>query len=153
MKTYLSISALLLSAATGAAQYVPEPPSSAAVVIDFDRNRWEPSVHGTVTAGAPVGVHYDGLRLPRCRTTNRNTAWSIEMHYRFDDGEIQSIFVQGAGAPDRVHDIAVPADARTLTVWFENYDLINNGQHGDRDKPCRDWDSVFGANYTFQIAP
>ena len=102
MKKSLVLSALLLSAATSAAQYVPEPPSSADVVIEFGRRSWKPTVDGTIVAGEPVGIHYDGARLPRCRTTNRNTAWSIKMHYRFDGGEIQSISVQGAGAVDRV---------------------------------------------------
>ena len=149
---HLTLAALSASLAT-AAFAAPQGPHTADVTAHFARNAWEPTLDGFVHAGGSLGIDYEAPRLPKCRTTNRNTAWSIEMHYQFDGGDVQSLIVQGAGMPSRIHDIDVPLDAQTLTVWFENYDLINAGQNGDADKPCRAWDSVFGENYTFTVEP
>jgi hypothetical protein len=124
-----------------------------APVVTFGTEQWEPTVDAPVVEGQPLGVFFAPGRLPQCRTTNRNTAWSITMYYRFDGGDIHILGVHGAGMADATHFLDVPVGSRHMELWFENYDLINNGVNGDADKPCRAWDSVFGGNYHLDVVP
>ena len=100
-----------------------------------------------IVAGDSLGIDYDMERLPQCRQLNRNTAWEIAMHYRFDDGPVATLIVADPGMALARDRIEVPSGAHTLALWFENFAVANGG----RDIVCQAWDSVYGQNYTFAI--
>ena len=56
-------------------------------------------------------------------------------------GSLTTTYTSGRASQPLLID--APASARTLTVWFENSDRTG----------CTEWDSRYGANYTFAIAP
>jgi hypothetical protein len=115
--------------------------------VRFTAERWEPYVDEAPVEGAPFLIDYDDARLPGCRVTSRNESWAIMMHYQFDSGPLEKMYVADPGMALARKLVHIPMDAQKLTVWFENYSARNSG----RDVVCQFWDSVFGANYVFPI--
>ncbi|MET8152891.1 DUF6209 family protein [Actinoplanes sp. NPDC049668] len=134
-----------------AAALLPAAPASAAAatapVIRFSPD-WNTTVEGVVAANAPVLVEYDPARLPTCRAQYAGgDAWSIGVEFRIDGGAVQRRPVTELDA--NRHQVPVPASlplgagARELELWFVS---------GDR-AGCREYDSRYGANYRFAVAP
>ncbi|MCB9611612.1 MAG: hypothetical protein H6721_31650 [Sandaracinus sp.] len=102
-------------------------------------------VDGELVAGGLAHVVYDASRLTTCRgDLNGGPAWSIQAHYRIDGGDVQTLPVAGfASAPDQIGLPIELTEAGELEVWFENTSVWG----------CQGWDSAFGNNYRFAIAP
>lgn len=106
---------------------------------------WVTEVLGSPRAGAQLVVSYDPARLPDCRGTKYgHDAWNIRVHYRFDGGPAQTAMLTQAEGNVQVPVpavLAVPAGAGEVEMWFENQSYFG----------CQAWDSVFGANYHFEL--
>jgi hypothetical protein len=122
----------------------PGPPA-----VHFPYPGWTFSADDTVAnaAGGPLLIDYDIRRMSSCRQDyNGLDTWVVTAFYSFDgapasSGSLTTTYTGGrASAPLLIN---APAGARTLTIWFENSDRTG----------CTAWDSRFGANYTFAIAP
>ena len=107
---------------------------------------WSEQLVGELRAGSAVNVEYALSRLPSCRQGyNGLPTWEILAYYRFDGGAVA--YVPATQAVDGVRrsaptPIAIPADARTMELWF--YASDRGG--------CREWDSDFGRNYRFELS-
>ncbi|MDX2090481.1 MAG: DUF6209 family protein [Kofleriaceae bacterium] len=99
---------------------------------DFSERR-----EGVLVPGGEVTIAYDGARLTQCRNSRNGTPlYDITAHVRFaPSGEERLVSVR-----DSSPALAVPTDARSVTLWFENTAIPG----------CQAWDSNFGANYTFE---
>lgn len=112
------------------------------------RSDWSVTQLGTPKAGGTLEIDYDVARLPTCRSTyGANPAWSVSVDYRFDGGPVQSApltQLNGSSAPKVVPALlAVPATAHSVELWFENGDVSG----------CHAYDSAYGQNYRFSVAP
>jgi hypothetical protein len=97
---------------------------------------------GTLIQGGRLRVEYDVDRMTTCRGThNGYRFWEITGAVKFVPGDD---IVERMLADGRPIDVEVPADATGVELWFHNYT-------GDRS--CEDWDSLGGANYTFEVTP
>lgn len=112
--------------------------------ISFDAD-WQTRVDGALEAGGVAYLEYAPTRLEDCRGTQYgNPAWTISAHYRVDGGDVRSVHVAGhSPSPDAV-GLPLELDrAGELEIWFENTSAFG----------CRAWDSAFGENYRFTVAP
>lgn len=103
------------------------------------------SPSGALVVGGHARVVYDVSRLTACRgDLAGGPGWSITGHYRIAGGAVGS-FEAGGLSPS--HGTSAPILALTapgdLEVWFENTSAWG----------CQGWDSNFGRNYHFTIAP
>lgn len=105
---------------------------------------WRTEVEGALVAGGIARLEYAPERA-RCTTSRYgNPAWSVVAHYRISGGEVHTIHAAGhAPAPDQIDVPIELTGAGELELWFENTDVSG----------CHEWDSAFGANYRFAIAP
>ncbi len=117
---------------------------------------WGESVWGTLHADGRLAVHYDLARLPRCRNThNGHPAWDTTAFVRLlPAGEIVSgsvrAFASNMGQPTTAahavpFEVALPAETTAVEVWFANSSGAGSS--------CKTWDSNYGANYRFAVAP
>jgi hypothetical protein len=99
---------------------------------------WTVKQDGEAHGGAPLRIEYDAARLPTCRASYRGQdAWSIAGYVRVHPGEaLLSLGLKSGSA-----ELAVPAGARRLELWFNNTD--NTG--------CAAWDSRYGQNYWLDV--
>jgi hypothetical protein len=112
-----------------------EPPP-ARLVFATD---WSELVVGELRAGGKARIEYDLARLATCRgTTHGFPLWDLVAHLRWSTGAEEAHSVRD-GAPT----VAVPAGATWVELWFHN-----TGVSG-----CEGWDSDYGANYRFAVAP
>ncbi|WP_223757290.1 DUF6209 family protein [Myxococcus sp. RHSTA-1-4] len=106
---------------------------------------WVEYVAGTLKSGQPLVVDYDIDRLPECRLLyNGAPTWDVAVHYRFDNGPVTKTSVTAVSGYSRRGvpvTLNAPAGARSVTMWFENWDRGS----------CVRWDSYYGANYTFWL--
>jgi hypothetical protein len=126
-----------------------EPAYTEDAHVRFTSASWEPSWQGTPHAGGHLHVAYAFERLPQCRNQGRAVSWVVEVNYRFDDGPITTVALSGSpGASTTLPDtgIAIPSDAHTIELWFENR-AVGGYDH------CNAWDSHYGQNYTHDVAP
>lgn len=102
-------------------------------------------VEGELVAGGIANVVYDASRLTGCRgDLNGGPAWTIQAHYRLGGGDVRTLHVAGfASAADQVGLPIELSEAGDLELWFENTSAFG----------CQGWDSAFGANYRFAVAP
>ncbi|MFH1808853.1 MAG: DUF6209 family protein [Pseudomonadota bacterium] len=113
---------------------------------------WSERVEGELHADSVLVIDYDWDRLPQCRVVYRGFEnWEILAHLRFDDGTYvptQSVTRYGGQGDNHVHPVLavypVPVGARHVELWFENTQY---------PPTCQAWDSDFGHNYHFDIAP
>ncbi|MDQ3032435.1 MAG: DUF6209 family protein [Myxococcota bacterium] len=105
---------------------------------------WQTEVVGELVAGGIAHLDYDPARA-RCTTSRYgNPAWTVSAYYRIDGGEIRTVHAAGhAPAPDQIGVPIELTQAGELEIWFENTDVSG----------CQEWDSAFGANHRFTIAP
>lgn len=93
--------------------------------------------------GQTVRIAYDLERLPQCRgEQNGIPQWSVGGSWRIGDGPVRTFTVGGLNAASEAPAITVDR-AGDLQLWFES---------GDR-WGCHAYDSNFGANYHFAVAP
>jgi hypothetical protein len=110
-------------------------------------------VDGTLQEGQPFGVDFDLQRLPFCitRTGDGRFTGGATMYHRFDGGAVVETNLL---APPPLADghpgnlpiaptLTPPAGARSVEMWFHAVDSYG----------CSLWDSNYGANYRFPIAP
>lgn len=114
-------------------------PTNAQLVFDasFQQHR-----DGVLAPGGTVTVVYDTQRLTTCRNSQAgHPLWDITAHLQFSPGGQR----RDASVRDTSPTIAVPSDARSVDVWFENTAIPG----------CQAWDSNNGANYHFDalVAP
>ena len=122
--------------ADGRACPAPVGPSRAQLVFAAD---WSETRQGVLTPGGEVAVVYDPARLPQCRNwRGGNPLYDLTAHVLFAPGGQRHAVSVRDGAPVLV----VPADARRMTLWFENTAIPG----------CQAWDSNLGANYGFDVA-
>lgn len=105
-----------------------------------------------LVADQPVQVSYDAARLTTCRGDlgyGTGPSWSIDASYSVNGIMLnESVPVAGAGLAN-LHLAAgalptfTPPFAGNLEMWFENADAFG----------CTAWDSDYGANYSFVVAP
>ncbi|MFO0709322.1 MAG: DUF6209 family protein [Sandaracinus sp.] len=111
--------------------------------LRFDAD-WTSRVEGSLVEGGIAHLAYDASRAS-C-TTSRGGAplWSVTAYYRIAGGEVHTLHAAGhAPAPSLVGlpiELTQPGE---LELWFENVDATG----------CHAWDSAFGANYRFTVAP
>lgn len=125
-------------------------------VIHFARD-YTSRVDGPLQAGVPFTVDYDLWRLPFCVgvTAYDTLSGSATLFYRFDGGPTQQAAMLGLppGVPTEIDGqpgllqlaptLTPPPGVRSVEMWFL----------GSSSKPCTDWDSNYGRNYTFAITP
>jgi hypothetical protein len=105
-----------------------------------------------LVAGEQAQVSYDPARLPTCRGNlgyGTGPSWSINAYTQVNGIAFnQPLGIAGAS----LANLGLPAGALpsftlpfagTLQLWFENSDAFG----------CNAWDSDYGANYSFTIAP
>lgn len=114
-----------------------------AATITFDGS-WKESVSGTLQKGKTVRVVYDAGRLTACRgEINGGPGWAITGFWRIGDGPLRT-FEAGGLSPSGGANQALLLDASgDLQVWFHNTSVWG----------CSAYDSNFGANYHFGVAP
>jgi hypothetical protein len=94
---------------------------------------WTAAATGLLVSGQSVEIDYDVSRLASCR----GAGWTL------------TGFLAVNGLPPAAFDVTAgnafvaPAPAGDLALWFENADSSG----------CSAWDSAFGANYHFALAP
>lgn len=119
---------------------------------------WRNVVEGAIRRGGRLLIDYDPERLPECRLNWRGAeAWDVEVEGRFHPGgqTIRASVLDAVRSPPgygmivrrvrRLVTVEVPADAERVELWFHNFDQV--------DGRCQSWDSCFGRNYWFDIAP
>ena len=128
-------------------RFTVHPAGTVAPATIVFQEGWVEYVVGTPKAGQPLVVDFDIDRLPECRLLyNGAPTWEVWMHYRFDNGPVTDVSVTAVsgfsrrGVPVTINP---PVGARSVTMWFENWD---RGY-------CRRWDSNLNANYRFTLAP
>jgi hypothetical protein len=125
---------------------VADPHPRAVVTFLAD---WQEHRDADPTAGGQLVVAYDPARL----TAHDDTPAEVVGHARFlPGGQVRSATLRGpaplaitasdAAAHLAAADIEVPEDAQAVELWFE-------GTGGDETR----WDSRFGQNYRFAVAP
>jgi hypothetical protein len=126
-----------VGAAPGACPGSDEP-APARLVFAAD---WSETAIGVLTAGGRVRIEYDLARLTACRqSTHGHPLWDVIAHTRWEpSGAVESHSVRD-GQPT----LAIPGGTTAAVLWFENTQ-IGGG--------CHAWDSDYGANYTFAVAP
>ena len=114
-------------------------PTRARLVFGAD---WSETREGVLAPGGELVVVYDNNRLTQCRNwRNGNPLYDITAHVVFSPGNQR----RAVSVRDSSPTIAVPNDARGVTLYFENTGIPG----------CQAWDSNLGANYWFDalVAP
>lgn len=106
---------------------------------------WSVEVQGELRRGSQVRVEYDPARLDDCRGTfYGREAWSILGYWRVDGGPVQHFLVGPADFAHMYSEPVLTLDATgELEMWFHN-----TSRWG-----CSAYDSNFGHNFRFEVAP
>lgn len=117
-----------------------------APMIRFDDD-FTQSISGDLVAGGAVRIDYDLDRLTECRgSTGGSEVWGVTGYAQFDDGDPVTFGLSrldGGRVVPVIASVDVPDGATTLATWFS----VSN-RWG-----CIAYDSNYGANYDFAIAP
>ncbi len=110
---------------------------------------WSETVVEPLTAGGALVIDYAWERQPDCRVVYRGFEnWDILVHVAFDGEWLPGQSVMLPTSPnDRERVLAVfpiPATARRVEIYAENEQY---------PPTCHTWDSNYGRNYSFDIAP
>lgn len=103
------------------------------------------SVSGTLQKGKKVRVAYDTSRLTACRgDQNGHPGWTITGFYKIGSGDVHTFeaggFSPSGGSSPPVLTLDASGD---LQLWFQNTSVWG----------CSAYDSAFGGNYHFAVAP
>jgi hypothetical protein len=113
---------------------------------------WREERRGNLAAGGRLTIVYDPGRLPNCRGVRLGVpSWDIRGYVRFHPGgqHVEGRLVtRRDGKPVEPAQpvpltVSVPVDARQVELWFTNSDA----------RFCIAWDSHFGQNYWYEVAP
>lgn len=111
--------------------------------ITFD-GAWNEHVSGPLQKGKTVRVVYDAGRLTTCRgEVNGGPAWAITGFWRVGDGPVRTFEAGGLSASNSGDPSFVLDASGDLQLWFQN-----TSRWG-----CSAYDSNFGHNYRFGVAP
>ena len=121
----------------------PGPRGTLTFAGDFTQTQ-----HGAIVAGGELAVEYDLGRLTTCRDTHNGARfWSLDAYAQFQpSGQVVTGTVVASNGtawfptPFVTH---VPAGSTRVALWFRNASPPS----------CEGWDSNYGNNYTFAIAP
>lgn len=109
------------------------------------RSDWNVARNGLFIEGGTARVQYDAARLPGCRgDQNGHPAWSITGYAQVNDGPVQS-FEAGGYSPSSGTSaplVQLPAAGR-VAFWFQITNVWG----------CSAWDSNFGRNFVYEVAP
>ncbi|HWC10136.1 MAG TPA: DUF6209 family protein [Acidimicrobiales bacterium] len=118
------------------------------------------SLTGDLAQGGQLSLTYDPGRLPHCRLNWRGAeVWDIEVGCRFHPGGsvsrqtvLERIRMPSGGmvvglVPKPVL-FDVPLGAERMELWFRNFLPAAAG-----GRSCEAWDSRFGENYWYDVAP
>jgi hypothetical protein len=109
-------------------------------VLAFEGD-WSVTQTGSLGAGGQAVLRYDMNRLPHCRGTGRTHFWSVTAYMEIDGRAATPLVLPSFEGVNELQ-FYVPF-GRELALWFQNVD------NGD----CSEWDSKFGANFHFAVAP
>ena len=103
------------------------------------------NVSGTLQKGKKVRVAYDANRLTACRgDQNGHPGWTLTGYYKIGSGDVHSFEAGGFSPSGGSSPPVIALDASgDLQIWFQN-----NSVWG-----CNAYDSAFGHNYHFAVAP
>jgi hypothetical protein len=102
--------------------------SSPPATLEF-QSGWKQVQHGTLVHGGHVEVRYDRTRMGRCANA------TVFSYARFlPSGQLFS--------SDEAFSFDVPADAEHVELWFHAV-----------SPECDQWDSDYGRNWWFPVAP
>lgn len=115
-----------------------DPWAEAHATLDFHAD-FTTTRTGILRAGGTMTVHYDSARLAPCSfVQGGHNLWGITAHVRFDTGDELAGEVLDADAI-----FTIPTDGpRSVALWFEATNVDG----------CHQWDSAYGANYSFALA-
>jgi hypothetical protein len=119
---------------------------------------WREVLEGSIKPGGRLIIEYDPNRLPHCRLQWHGAqVWDIRVTIVFHPSgqtcsgsvleEIRQPPISGAVVDLRpkAFVVTVPTDATSVEMWFHNsYRMSSN---------CDAWDSRFGQNYVYAVAP
>lgn len=139
----------LLAASGCAAPSVDEEPVAVGeaalgetTTLRFDAD-FEERLASPLSRGQKLRVVYDPARLASCRGQQGGVPqWSLTGFYRIGSGPVRSFPVAGLNAPAEAPVIELPR-AGELRLWFQANDRWG----------CNAFDSDFGRDYRFTIAP
>jgi hypothetical protein len=111
---------------------------------------WSYEKNGDIRPGESLSIEYASERLPRCRNRRYGSdAWNIMTHIRFhpneqeQSGDVTTREEKSGRMVPKSLTVEVPVDATKIELWFRNTD----------DGGCVEWDSRYGQNYWFDVAP
>ncbi|MCC5659221.1 DUF6209 family protein [Nostoc sp. XA010] len=114
---------------------------------------WQENLTGELTPGGKFTINYDESRLTCFRTSYRGSpSWQIDVGVQFDDNsQVQYTSLrQGQNNYLSPVEIDIPANARKVNIWFENYGYDPYDASGNNNSRC--YDSDYGKNYSFQLS-
>lgn len=115
-----------------------------ATVISFDA-AFQQSVSGSLEKGKAASVVYDDRRLTACRGDQAGVPqWSITGYYTVGGGPVRAFEAGGLSPSGGTAEPTLLLDrSGDLQIWFQN-----TSRWG-----CSAYDSSYGANYHFTVAP
>lgn len=136
---------------TGSSNVCPATPPDQVGTIYFNVG-WTETSAGILKRGGKLDVEYDLNRMPQCfhAWTDGVPAWNTEAYARFSpSGTLVHGSVKGSydATTDtwshQTFEADVPTDADSVALWF-----LTSG-----DGCASSWDSDYGQNYVYSIAP
>ncbi|MDZ8104576.1 MAG: DUF6209 family protein [Nostoc sp. DedQUE12a] len=119
--------------------------------INFTKD-WQENLAGELTPGSKLKIVYDESRLTCRRSSYRGLpSWQILAGLQFEDNstvqykslrKAQNNFLTPV-------EIDIPANAKKVNIWFENYGYDPYDTAEQNDTRC--YDSDYGKNYNFQL--
>jgi hypothetical protein len=119
---------------------------------------WREFLEGPIRPGSTLIIEYDPDRLPNCRLQWHGAqVWGISVTIVFHPRgqtysgsvleEIRQPPISGAVVDLRpkAYVVTVPMDATSVEMWFHNSYRMSSS--------CEAWDSRFGQNYVYAVAP
>jgi hypothetical protein len=138
---------------TQGSRSIDPDPAACDTVIRFD-DAWNETPNRALVRGRRLVVSYDPDRLTACRGThNGYPAWDLRAYLRFAPGGEQVDGTLKAHHTDHGYPLpdfdpvpfttTIPESATSVEIWIHNTGLWG----------CSAYDSDFGRNYRFAIAP
>jgi hypothetical protein len=127
------------TASSAAANTTAQP-----VTIRFESD-WSVKQEGPLVAGGKLAIVYAPARAAQCHgDANGRPAWATTGFFRINGGDVKSFEAAGlgpsSGTASRTIDLTAAGE---LEIWFQTTNRWG----------CNVWDSSFGNNYRFAIAP
>ncbi|MBD2609127.1 hypothetical protein H6G81_32575 [Scytonema hofmannii FACHB-248] len=119
--------------------------------IDFTGD-WQENVTDKLVPGGKFIINYDENRLPARRTSYRGLpSWEIQAVLQFEGDDPVTFKLLRTGQNQHVtpQEVSIPADAKEIILWFENYgyDPYDTAQNNN----ARYYDSNYSQNYHFPL--